>query len=293
MMSRINPLTTPQQRLLQRLMAMHVVADATLQQVWSQIKNSAGNEFVGRDLNDTLSIINRSLKPAFGLEIRSVNMSMVYHNEVDVNECATHDGEGPASAILYHAIVNCAGDDISKATANPEMNPHELALFRLILERCVELSQDADGSGDNNDVMREGGDSDDNDDRRNGSSQKRGQRHGQGNGCQISLSRMDIINLRTELKGAHAGKLSIQDVENALNLFVAQGWLVKGAKTNGVFAAGSHGRNQSHANSGRNRRDSFGASFLQLGPRSYLEFPDFLMQLGMDQTLLPQILIHS
>jgi Nse1 non-SMC component of SMC5-6 complex. len=273
-MAAINPLTTPQQCFLQRLLALHVVTDIALQNLWRQIyATSSNNDYLGRDLNDTLSTINRSLKPAFGLEIRSISMP--------VYECDINSNDNTSSMTLYHAVVNCNGDEISKATANTEMNPHEVALLRLILERFIEVSQEddeADGEGIENEQGTNDGE---NTSRAN---RKRVRRDRQGRGCQVALSRVTLINLRTELKGAHAGKLSITEVENALNLFVAQGWLVKAGTTTEETSA-STGR--------RKKRTSFGGSSLQLGPRSYMEFSDFLIQLGMDQELLPQILIHG
>mmetsp|Transcript_11973 Transcript_11973/g.22407 ORF Transcript_11973/g.22407 Transcript_11973/m.22407 type:complete len:264 (-) Transcript_11973:185-976(-) len=262
-MAAINPITSPQQRFLQRLLALHVVKDSTLQDIWQQIyTSSSNNDFLGRNLNDTLSIINRSLKPAFGLEIRSVSMPVYDCSDID----ASSNYNNATSTTLYHTIVNCNGDDISKTTANTEMNPHELALFRLILERFVESSQD------NNDDENDNDEDDENDNNR-----KRARPvDRRGKGCQVALSRVTLINLRTELKGAHAGKLSITEVENALNLFVAQGWLVKVGTS----------AEEANATSKRKKRTSFGGSSLQLGPRSYMEFSDFLIELGMDQELL-------
>jgi hypothetical protein len=277
-MATINPLTTPQQRFLQRLLALHAVTDTALQDIWHQIytASSSSNDFLGRDLNDTLSIINRSLKTAFGLEIRSVSLP-VY--DYDVDSINNHN-DNTSSTTLYHTIVNCNGDDVSKLTANAEMNPHELALFRLILERFVELSQQDDDLSGEGGIESEQGTNDGVNAGR--SNRKRGRHDRRGKGCQAALSRVTLINLRTELKGVHAGKLSITEVENALNLFIAQGWLVKAGLTEGAIATTT-----------KKKRNSFGGCSLQLGPRSYMEFSNFLVELGMDQDLLPQILIHG
>ena len=263
-MDGIKPLNTSLQRFLQRLLSVHVANDAQLQEIWNDIHND--NENMGRDLNDTLAIINRSLKPAFDLEIRSVSL--------DLNLDLGLEEEDAGCPTIYHTIINCNGDDVSKATANPDMtkNPHELALFRLIIERLIENSND------------DGDDDDDGDDENEGSPRKRRRRDRRGAGCQASLSRMSMINLRTELKGAHAGKLSIDQVQNALNLFVAQGWLVQAANPNGD--------KQRTPDARRKKRTSFGGSYLQLGPRSYMEFSDFLTKAGLDQEFLPQILSH-
>ena len=45
-------------------------------------------------------------------------------------------------------------------------------------------------------------------------------------GCNGSLSRMEIINLRTELEGVHSGKISLPDAEARLKLFEREQWIV-------------------------------------------------------------------
>jgi len=269
-MEGINPLNIPQQRFLQRLLSLHVVNDADLNQIWEEIHQPANNEYLGRDLNDTLSTINRSLKPAFALEIRSVALALDLGTNAE-----DEDADRPK---IYHTIINCNGDDISKANSNPDMtkNPHELALFRLIIERLIEKSQEDNDDNDDDD------DAEENDNE--GSPRKRRRRDRRGAGCQASLSRMAMINLRTELKGAHAGKLSISQVENALNLFVAQGWLVQ--------AANPKGEGERTPDARKKKRTSFGGSYLQLGPRSYMEFSEFLTNAGLEKEILPQLLSH-
>ena len=268
-MDDIAPLSTPQQRFLQRLLASHVVNDRNLQEIWDEIKeeSSSNNEPLGRNLNDTLGIINRSLKPAFGLEIRSVSLALnLGEDKDDEDEDEAEEDDTPT---LYHTIINCQGDDVSKAAANPEMtkNPHELALFRLIIESLVEMSSNEDDDGD---------------DENDGSARKKRKRNRRGMGCQASVSRMDMINMRTKLTGAHAGTLTVTQVENAIHLFVSQGWFVQAANPNG------------RSKKAAKKRNSMGGSrFLQLGPRSYMEFPEFLELVGLDKDLLPQFLIHG
>ncbi len=266
-MDGINPLSTPQKRLLQNILASHVSSDNDLQILWEEIRQSS-NERLGRDLNDTLCLINRSLKPAFGLEVRSVSLSLSGTNG-DVE-----DGDS-CRPQLYHAIVNCQADKVSKENANPEMtkNPHELALFRLIIERLVEMSaedaQDQDSSNDDD-----------------GSSRKR-RRMGTGLGSQAVLSEMQMINLRTELTGAHLGKLTIEQVQNMLELFVAQGWFVAAVNPNGDRSS----NDTTPSSSSRRKKNKM--KYFQLGPRAYLEFSDFLRKAGMERELLPQFLIHA
>lgn len=278
-MEGINPLSTPQQRFLQRLLASHVMVDGDLQDLWHEIQDSEAattREYLGRDLNDTLSIINRSLKPAFGLEIRSVSLALSSVEDDSEDDNDDNNNEDDASVPkLYHGIINCQGDAVSRTTSFPEMtkNPHELALFRLIIERLIEQSQSNHDESDQ-------------DEGEHNNSRKRRRRDRRGIGCQASLSRMAMINLRTELTGAHAGKLTIQQVENALQLFTSQGWLVTAANLN----INSPQKRKSKSK----RKGSMGtAGYLQLGPRSYMEFADFMKKAGLDVELLPQFLVHA
>jgi hypothetical protein len=275
-MEGINPLTTPQQRLLQNVLASHVSTDSALRTLWDEIRQtSSNNEYLGRDLNDTLCIINRSLKPAFGLEIRSVSLALSSGGDNGNDE--DQDSDRPQ---LYHAIVNCQADKVSKAAGNPDMtkNPHELALFRLIIERLVEMSNDDDRGQEEEEEENNNND---------GSARKRNRSSRMGTGCQAALSDMAMINMRTELTGAHAGKLSIEQVQNMLELFVSQGWFVSAADPNGN---GSREKTSTPNSSSRKKKKTRN---LQLGPRAYLEFADFLRKAGMDQELLPQFLVHA
>lgn len=283
-MEGIRPLTTPQQRLLQNLLACHVSNDSTLQALWDEIRGTSANEYLGRDLNDTLAIINRTLKPTFGLEVRSVALALGT-SSTGLSNGNDENGNGNSGPTLYHAIVNCQADKVSKAASNPQMtkNPHELALFRLIIERLVERSSQQNEAEAEADLDEEDNDNNNND----GSARKRRRGAGtRGTGCQAALSDMDMINMRTELGGAHAGKLSIEQVQNALELFVSQGWFVTAANPNAQ-------QNQNQNQNRTPKKKKTKTRYLQLGPRSYLEFSDFLRKAGMDKQQLPQFLVHA
>ncbi len=236
--------------------------------LWGEIRNTVQQgEAFGRDVKHTVGLLNRSLKPAFGLEIRSVALSL------DTND------ETSGEPLVYHSIVNCHGDHVSTTFANPALskNPHEFALLRLIVERLVESfartihdeqENENEGHGDDN---QEG-------------SRKRRKRTRRNKGCQASMSRLDMINLRTKLAGVHAGKLEIQHAENAINLFEAQGWLVEAA------APTDPNSSSRSRNTGNSKR---GASHLQLGARAYMEFPGFLEKAGLDKEYHPQSLLYG
>lgn len=258
-MDDIRPLSVPQQRFLQRLFALHVASTDILKKMWQEVKDSSGDEVLGPNLEETLATINRSLKPAFGLEIRSVVV------DVEVEDDENDEGGTKTVRTPFVSIINLHGDDVSKASANPSItkNPHELALFRLIIEKLVESANEDEESDDDGE-----------------SSNRRRKRN---RGCNASMSRMDMINMRTELKGAHAGKLTISQVEQLLNQLVVEGWF--------VAAEGSESE-QAKKKSSRKKRASFGGSALQLGPRSYLEFADFLQKAGLDKEMLPQFIVY-
>lgn len=271
-MDNIRPLSSPQQRILQCILARHVIPDHDLQHLWEELREVSQQmrEPLGRDLKETLCIINRSLKPAFGLEIRSMTMPTLVPDEDQP------DDDGEMRDVLFHTIINCKADHVSTSFANTALskNPHEFALFRLIIERIVE--KNAEMINEEEEQEQES-----NDENNDGSRKRR--RKNIRFGCQSCLSRIEMINLRTELTGVHAGKLvDISQVENLIYMLEAQGWLVPA-----VASTSSNGGGR-----GKGRGKHSGASHLQLGARSYMEFPHFLEKAGLDKELLPQFILH-
>lgn len=293
----IDPLTPLQQIFLQRILAAHVLTDKQAHSLFNELLQSIQQQnrpnTLGRDLNDALSRINRSLKPAFRLEIKSVSLQLPMaasgnndgnsgdeddNEHVQDSQTSRSSGSGSGSkSTVYHAIVNCDSDDVAKTHANPTFtkSPHELAFFRLLLERFVEKDATADENAANN------------------------TNHRRGKGCASFMSRMDMINLRLELSGAHKDKLNITQVENVLDLMEVQGWLVPACPSAAVDE-GDGGMSSTPENSRRRKRggagsgnDDGGSKYLQIGPRSYLEFTDFLTKAGLENDRLPQFLLHG
>ena len=95
--------------------------------------------------------------------------------------------------VRYHGLVNKVADDAAKLYASPGHNIHEVAFFRTILEKFVEAGHDA---GESNAI-----------------------------GCPGVLRATEIINLRSELKGAHSGKLSALQAEEAMKTFCSEFWI--------------------------------------------------------------------
>jgi hypothetical protein len=294
----IDPLSRQQQIFLQRFLASHVLTDQEAQTLFNNILQEGEQQqqqqqvqhrnCLGRDVKDTFKRINRSLTPAFRLEIRSVALSLFTKEQtqrgdgdidIDIDEDSSRTTNNKPKSVVYHTIVNCDADEVAKTAANPTFtkSPHELAFFRLILEKLVEKDADADNDGNSN-----------------GNSSR-------GKGCTSYMSRMDMINSRLSLSGVHEGKLSITQTENALDLLEVQGWLVGAFPPND--GAGDENVNiMSPENTRRSSRRRTGGSasgsssgrskYLQIGPRSYLEFPDFLIKVGLDKDKLPQFLLN-
>lgn len=291
-MEGIRPLTPQQQIFLQRFLASHTLTDYQAQVLFETILHSdQQHNQLGNNLKDTLVQINRSLKPAFRLEIKSVSLALRQPNadEEEGGGLNDHDSNSPT---LYHAIVNCDSDEVSKSAGNAAFtkNPHELAYFRLLLEKFVELEMN---QSDNHETTS-----------------RRGSRRGKG--CTSYMRRMDMINLRMYLTGAHKDKISITQAENTLNLLEVQGWLVAAmppsevdpndaamASPDASSRRSSRRRMESSSSSSNNHSSSIGgvvgggSKYLQIGPRCYLEFPQFLIKVGLDNDKLPQFLLHG
>ena len=261
----IPPLNRAQQLLFQKLLVHKVLKEGELSSLWSNlIKTTLDDRDSPSDnLHETLSIINKSIKPAFGLEIRSVSLALVIptdENDESDDDDDDDENDGKESTTIpnemYYTIVNIHPDEHSKkySCVYFSKNPHELALFHLIVQRLIDAVSEHDPI--------------------------KTRKFGLGS----SLSRMEVINLRTELSGDHEGKVSLGQAESMMYWLEEQGWLVPALREDNK-------RNDSH---GRKRRSSTSGhgSRLQLGPRSYLEFPDFLVKAGMEHDGLPQFILY-
>jgi hypothetical protein len=207
----IQPLSHGQKLFLQKLVAAHGWSDEEALQVYQQIKETDGGGRQHNSMDQCLASINASLKPGFGLEIRTISL---------------YDAE-QQKAIRHHSVVNAD----PKASFLPYKQAHELAFIRLLLEKIIAGMND-----------------------------------------KSPLSRMDAVNLRTELTGDHANKLSIDSAEQVLDQMESEKWVTsEDDKTN-------QRRNKSH---------------IHIGPRTYMELTDLLIELGLERDSLPQFIIHK
>jgi hypothetical protein len=212
--------------------------------------------------------------------------------------------------VRYHAVVNRTADAASKgaflspaaeamaggggcgAGTRTRRSPHEMAHLRLILQRLVE----GDGNGT-----------------------EAGSRSGAGSGgtgaggCPGILGRIAALNLRNELEGPHEGKLPMGQAEASLHRLVAEGWLVPAAAppdddddddddddadADEECRRPKRRRRRRRGGGGRTSLDGLsegrgdgGATHLAIGPRTYMELPDLLRDLGLER--VPQFILHG
>lgn len=318
----IPPLTNSQKLFLQRLLVSHVLSDDLAKQLYESIKegfadvapsqeeedegNNANQGYMGYNFEHCLGIINASLVPAFNLEICTVSLPAPHDPDGETNDAGNAAGrlsQGSAGSsggrgrknskrgprlVKYHAVVNRSNDAVAKSHAFPlsRGGPHELAYYRLaiekIVERGVEILDEEDG-GNISSV-----------------------------GCPGSMSRMELINLRTEMEGAHEGKLTIAQTERALEAMEEGGWLVETAppaeeesdeeneeEEDGEDDEGESSRTKRKrrkrpppGSSGGSRRKSLRGTFYGIGPRSFMELGEFLQGAGLPGDRMPQSILH-
>ena len=273
-------LSQSQQIFLQRLAAAHVLSDVEAKKLWKEVSDGFQDRALGRDLNHTFSVINKSLVPNFALEIKSVSLDLIIDSAVD------DEGNSGSSSerILYHAIVNKDADAVAKAAATPTFakTHHDLAFIRIIFEALIEkFNQSVEGAPND----EEEDETTNRKKKKRSSSSRR-----QGLGCQSFLPRMDMINLRLELPEVHKNKFTILQAEKLIQVLEREGWLVA------AQIDGEDDRRQS--TSGKKRKStnierSTPAKNLQIGPRTYLELPDLLKDLGLERNYIPQLILHA
>ena len=218
-------------------MARHVLSDSEAKSLFATLSSDAAeNGEMGRSLEHCLGIINSSLGPAFGLEVRTVSLDRRCaggpaaagggngNDQNEPSESSEKGGSGgggggtsSSKMIRYHALINKITDEAAKSTfmtatalSNPlhgpsVRSPHEMAYLRLIIERIVERGMELDENA--------GGNS--------------GGGGGVGAGCRGTLGRIDVLNLRNDLEGPHEKSIGAAgQAEHVVSSLVAEGWLV-------------------------------------------------------------------
>ena len=276
------------------MLVAHVVTDDEAQKLYDSIKskfahvvvtpNSNDDDdddgitdhgYMGNNLDHCFGIINASLVPGFELEVRTVSLPV--NNDNDDNSSSKRQ-----KLIRYHCITNNTNDNIAKVSAYPisKGGPHEMAYFRLVIERIVERG---------NEILND-------DDSPTSSSSV---------GCPGMLNKMELINLRTELDDGHKDKLSIEMTELALQCMIDEKWLVRvvaaaPAMTQRRGADGDEDeeddtttRKKRKSSSKRSSSSSsLKGTYYGIGPRTFMECSEFLHKAGLASERMPQSILH-
>lgn len=270
MTASIKPLSNSQKLFLQQLMVAHVLSDNEARDLYNSIRdkfanvepdedNGADPAFMGNGFDHNLGLINVSLKNAFNLEICTVFLPAPYDPD---NEPTAKS----SSLIKYHAVVNKSNDAHAKSYASSPSHygPHEHAYLRLLLEKLIERGNEIDTNV----------------------------------GCAGVLNKMDILNSRTDLEGAHANKLTVSQTEAALELFVMEKWLVEmsppgeGDDSDAEDEEEEDRPKKKRKSKGGDRRKSLKGTYYGIGPRCFLELGEFLQGAGLPEERMPQTIIN-
>ena len=297
----IAPLTNSTKLFLQRLLVAHVVTDDEAQKLYDSIKskfahvvvtppNSNDDDdgitdhgYMGNNLDHCFGIINASLVPGFELELRTVSLP-VNNNDKISNDNDTSNRNKRQKLIRYHCITNNTNDNIAKVSAYPisKGGPHEMAYFRLVIERIVERG---------NEILND----DDSPPTSSSSSV----------GCPGMLNKMELINLRTELDDGHKDKLSIEMTELALQCMIDEKWLVRVVAVPPAMTQQQRGadgddeedddtttRKKRKSSNKRSSSSSLKGTYYGIGPRTFMECSEFLHKAGLASERMPQSILH-
>lgn len=274
----VKALTQEQKLFLQRIMAVKVLSDEEAKGLYEEIMTvSQGRGTTSVDGFDRfVGAISSHLKEYFDFDIRT---AVIFHEAA---------GSSRSSTTRYHAFVNRVTDRPAELYGAYNKSPHEIALFKLILERLVERGNE-----------KEDDDEADNDYERDGSNNDRLADKAKTNtspvaGCTGSLSIMEMLSLRNELTEAHDGKLTLQQTQDAIDKLIQEKWLVPNFGSND--AGISDRRSSSGSTSSKKRRgrksspeelESTGTTY-QIGPRTYMELDMVLRDMGLSN--MPQFI---
>lgn len=266
----VQALTQEQKLFLQRIMAVKVMTDEEAKGLYKEIMTLTQ----GRGASSTavdgfdkfVGQISSHLKEYFDLDVRT---AVIFH-EAPVPSMST--------TTKYHAFVNRVNDKPAELYGAFNKSPHEIALFKIILERLVERGNEKDDDDEDNDE----GDSTSNERR----AAKAKKNTSPVTGCSGSLSIMDMLSLRSELTEAHEGKLTLQQTQGAIDKFIQEKWLAPeiGSKQD----INSDSRSSSASTSSAEDYESTTATSYQIGPRTYMDLDMLLRDLGLRN--LPQFI---
>lgn len=248
---KVQPLSLDQQQFLQQLLASQVVSDSKCKQMYQEICKNGAEDEMGKDMEHCIGIINASLIPGFGMEIRTVVLPDVHSGSKD--KCR------------YHAVVNKQADEVAKEWGAFTKTPHEIAYLKLILQRITESEPDVEEMDEEENIVKK--------------------KFKRGMGSLGKMKKMELINLRSDLQDAHKQKITIDGAEQALTAFIREGYLVHVPEN----------ANENDDNNDKNQKNSSRTGkMVQLGPRTYMELPEFMEKLlPRGKESLPQFILHG
>mmetsp|Transcript_3372 Transcript_3372/g.4955 ORF Transcript_3372/g.4955 Transcript_3372/m.4955 type:complete len:345 (-) Transcript_3372:848-1882(-) len=291
--------------------------------------NEQDEEGLGRNLDHCLGLINASLVPAFRLEIRTISLPTSYCGGGEGDEEEVNGGSGGYQR--YHAIVNLQSDGPAKNHAASTFGPHDLAFTRVAIEHIVEDDLEREQQRIDNEQEKEEEDNDDEEeedddgDKRSSigsrrstvSSSKKRKKPKKKQlatipsvGCTGALTRVDLLNLRSKLAGPHENKLNIRDTERVIDRMLEEGWLVIGPaprnydndkdeeeeedkeeeELSSPRKKKRHQRKSPRKSTGGNTQNN--KQHYWIGPRTYMECPELLTDLGICKERMPQFILH-
>lgn len=264
----VRPLSVVRKQFLQRILSSHVVRDDECRRIYDDVRRNCpdDDDEDHDDMERTIGIINASLVPGFGLEIRTIVLN----------------GE------RYHAVVNRNADEVARRYGSAAtLTPHTVALLRNILERMVEVGMERDEE-EEEDVEDDGSTPR----RRRGRQKKKKNANA---GCSGHLGRIECINIRNDLDNVHKQKITLADAEAAVGTFVREGWLqVVNRETNDDNDEDSEEEEEITRSSRKKRKPSrkqTSSTALAIGPRTYMELPDFIERL-ISSERMPQFILY-
>lgn len=291
----VQALTPAQKLFLQRMMAAKVMSDDEAKRLYREITalvhGERRHQQPADDFERFVGKISSHLKENFDLDVRT---AIIFHEAVS----SSNKGGGSSGGSVttrYHAFVNRVNDKPAELYGAFNKTPHEVALFKVILEKLIEQGKEGeeDSEEEEDDNDDDDDDSSNNEGKRRAVKAKTNKSGGGVTGCTGYLSVMDMLALRSELTDAHEGKLTLQQTQDAIDKFIQEKWLVP--KTDTTKEDGNKRRSSSGSASSRKRSRSSSAmdgdattTNYQIGPRTYMELDTVLRDMGLSN--MPQFI---
>jgi len=171
----------------------HILTDVEIKALFADIQQTCVNAQDSQSQLDTNT--DHSLEACIG----TINSAIVPLLQIEI--CTIVMPEGGVN-VRYHGVVNKVADEAAKLYAAPGRTVHEVALFRLLLERIVASGKDMQVNEEEDGKIS-------------------------GVGCAGVVALNDAVGLRLELTGAHRNKLTATQADAAIGSFLRDKWLLQ------------------------------------------------------------------